>query len=459
MRIKNILLAIMGIILLSETYLFGKPERDVYIVPIKGVIDLGLSSFVRRVVREAKEKEAQCIILELETFGGRVDAATEIRDTLVESNMKTVAFVNKRAISAGALISLACQSIVMAPGSTIGAATPVTIAPGTTTTQPTDEKTISYVRKEFKATAERNNHPTNLAEAMVDPDVEIEGVIEKGKLLTLTTEEALKLKLAEHKVSKIEEILTFYGLEKAHVVRASLTWSESLVRFFTHPVVSGLLLTFGLLGIFFELRIPGWGVSGTIGLVCLALFFGAQYMVGLARWIEPVLFTVGAILLAVEIFIIPGFGITGISGILLIIASLFLALVKHPMPKTPVDVSHLVQASYVIGASLVATFLVATLSFRFMGKIPFLSKLVLFSEEEGEKGYRSAPLEMGKFMGREGITLTMLRPVGKAQFGDMIVDVVSEGELIEKGKRVEVIKVEGNRIMVGEVEKEGEKWG
>jgi len=457
MRVKNFLLLIMGILLLSQAYLFGHPERDVYVVPIKGVIDLGLSSFVRRVVREAKDKGAQCIILELETFGGRVDAATEIRDTLFESDIKTIAFVNKRAISAGALISLACQSIVMAPGSTIGAATPVTMAPGTTTTQPTDEKTISYVRKEFKATAERNNHPTMLAEAMVDPDVEIEGVIEKGKLLTLTTEEALKLNLAEHKVSKIGEILTLYGLDNARVVRASLTWSESLVRFLTHPLVSGLLLTFGLLGIFFELRMPGWGVSGTIGLVCLALFFGAQYMVGLARWIEPFLFIVGGILLAVEIFVIPGFGITGISGILLIVASLFLALVKHPMPRTPVDVSRLVQASYVVGTSLVATFLVASLSFRFMGKIPFLSKLVLFSEEKGEEGYRSAPVEMERFIGREGTTLTMLRPVGKAKFGDMILDVVSEGELIEKGKQIEVIKVEGNRVVVSEVEKEGQK--
>ncbi|MCJ7645368.1 ATP-dependent Clp protease proteolytic subunit [bacterium] len=457
MRIK-IFLVFTGFLLFCHPSLFGYTGRDVYVVPIRGVIDLGLSSFVRRVVREAREKEAQCIILELETFGGRVDAATEIRDTLFESDIKTIAFVNKRAISAGALISLACQHIVMAPGSTIGAATPVTMAPGTTTTQPTDEKTISYVRKEFKATAERNNHPTTLAEAMVDPDVEIEGVIEKGKLLTLTTEEALKLKLAEHKVSKIGEILTLYGLEDAQVVRASITWSENLVRFLTHPVVSGLLLTFGLLGIFFELRMPGWGVSGTIGLVCLALFFGAQYMVGLARWIEPVLFIIGGILLAIEIFVIPGFGITGVSGILLIIASLFLALVKHPMPKSPVDVTRLVQAGYVVGASLVATFLVATVSFRFMGKIPFLSKLVLFSEEKGEEGYRSAPVEMEKFIGREGMTLTMLRPVGKAQFGDIIVDVVSEGELIEKGRQVEVIKVEGNRIVVSEVESEANKW-
>jgi membrane-bound serine protease (ClpP class) len=457
MRIK-IFLVFLSFLLFCHPSLFGYTGRDVYVVPIRGVIDLGLSSFVRRVVREAREKEAQCIILELETFGGRVDAATEIRDTLFESDIKTIAFVNKRAISAGALISLACQHIVMAPGSTIGAATPVTMAPGTTTTQPTDEKTISYVRKEFKATAERNNHPTTLAEAMVDPDVEIEGVIEKGKLLTLTTEEALKFKLAEHKVSKIGEILTLYGLENAQVVRASITWSENLVRFLTHPVVSGLLLTFGLLGIFFELRMPGWGVSGTIGLVCLALFFGAQYMVGLARWIEPVLFIIGGILLAIEIFVIPGFGITGVSGILLIIASLFLALVKHPMPKSPVDVTRLVQAGYVVGASLVATFLVATFSFRFMGKIPFLSKLVLFSEEKGEEGYRSAPVEMEKFIGREGMTLTMLRPVGKAQFGDIIVDVLSEGELIEKGRQVEVIKVEGNKIVVSEVESEANKW-
>lgn len=455
MRIKIFLL--MGFLLLSHSSLFGYPERDVYVIPIKGVIDLGLSSFVRRVVGEAKEKEAQCIILELETFGGRVDAATEIRDTLFESDINTIAFVNRRAISAGALISLACRHIVMAPGSTIGAATPVMIAPGGAKTQPTDEKTISYVRKEFKATAERNNHPTNLAEAMVDPDVEIEGVIEKGKLLTLTTDEALKLKLAEHKVSKIGEILTLYGLEDGKVVRASITWSENLVRFLTHPVVSGLLLTFGLLGIFFELRMPGWGVSGTIGLVCLALFFGAQYMVGLAQWIEPVLFLLGVVLIALELFVIPGFGIAGVSGILLIIASLFLALIKHPMPKTPVDISRLLQATYVVAASLMATFLVATLSFRFMPKIPLLSKLILTSEEKREKGYRSAPVELEKLIGKQGMTLTMLRPVGKAQFGDIILDVVSEGELIEKGRQVEVIKVEGNRIVVSEVEVEGKK--
>ena len=456
MRIKIIFL-IISFLLLSHSSLSGYPQSDVYVIPIRGVIDLGLSSFVRRVVEEAKEKKSQCIILELETFGGRVDAATEIRDTLFESDAKTIAFVNRRAISAGALISLACQSIVMAPGATIGAATPVTMAPGTTKAQPTDEKTISYVRKEFKATAERNNHPTTLAEAMVDPDVEIKGVIEKGKLLTLTTEEALKLKLAEHKVSEIEEILTLYDLEDAQVVRASLTWSENLVRFLTHPVVSGLLLTFGLLGIFFELRMPGWGVSGTIGLVCLALFFGAQYMVGLAQWIEPVLFIVGVILLAVEIFVIPGFGVTGVSGILLIVASLFLALVKHPMPKTPVDISRLLQATYVVAASLIATFLVATLSFTFMTKFPLLSKLILTSEEKREKGFRSAPAKLEKFKGKQGMTLTMLRPVGKAQFGDTIVDVVSEGELVEKGRQVEVIKVEGNRIVVSEVEMEEKK--
>ena len=456
MRIKIILLLI-SFLLFSHSSLSGYPRSDVYVIPIKGVIDLGLSSFVERAVGEAEEKEARCIILELETFGGRVDAATQIRDTLFKIDTKTIAFVNRRAISAGALISLACQSIVMAPGATIGAATPVTMAPGTTKAQPTDEKTISYVRKEFKATAERNNHPTTLAEAMVDPDVEIKGVIEKGKLLTLTTEEALKLKLAEHKVSEIEEILTLYDLEDAQAVRASLTWSENLVRFLTHPVVSGLLLTFGLLGIFFELRMPGWGVSGTIGLICLALFFGAQYMVGLAQWIEPVLFLLGGVLLALELFVIPGFGVTGVSGILLIIASLFLSLVKEPLPKTPVDISRLLQATYVVAVSLIATFLVATLSFTFMTKFPLLSKLILTSEEKREKGFRSAPAKLGKFMGKQGTTLTMLRPVGKAQFGDTIVDVVSEGELVEKGRQVEVIKVEGNRIVVSEVEMEEKK--
>jgi membrane-bound serine protease (ClpP class) len=175
-------------------------------------------------------------------------------------------------------------------------------------------------------------------------------------------------------------------------------------------------------------------------------------MVGLAQWIEPVLFIVGGVLLVLELLVIPGFGIAGVSGVLLIVASLFLSLVKGPLPKTPVDISRLLEATYVIAASLIATFLVATLSFRFMPKFPLLSKLILTSEEKREKGYRSAPVKLEKFIGKQGMTLTMLRPVGKAQFGDTILDVVSEGELIEKGKQVKVMKVEGNRIVVSEVE-------
>ena len=267
------LLMVVLAIFLWGTMLVQAQRPIVFVVPVEGMIDLGLAPFIQRVLDEAGEAGAQAVVLEVNTFGGRVDAAVLIRDALLDSKVPTVAFINKRAISAGALISLAAETIVMADGGTIGAATPVQIGAPGSPAQPVAEKTVSYMRKEFRATAEMRKRPGLVAEAMVDADVEIKDVIDKGKLLTLTTEEALQLKVADFRANSLEHVLQFLNLEDADVRHVSETWAETLVRFLTNPAVSSLLMSLGILGIFVEIRMPGFGIPGTLGLISLALFF------------------------------------------------------------------------------------------------------------------------------------------------------------------------------------------
>ena len=429
----------------------AQQKESVFVIPIKGTIDLGLSGFVERTIKEAKDNNAKAIILEINTFGGRVDAATQIRDAIFESGIQSIAFVNKRAISAGALITLAANSIVMAPGSTIGAATPVTFSP-TGTTSPTGEKEISYVRKEFKATAEKNGHRTDLAEAMVDPDVEIKGIIQKGKLLTLTTQEAIKLKLASYQASNISEVIKIYGLKDAEIIEPGINWSENFVRFLTNPIISGLLLTIGFLGLYFELQAPGWGISGTLGVICLVLFLGGHFLVGLAQVTEIILFLAGTTLLLIEIFAIPGFGFVGISGIVFIILSIFLSLIKKPAPDVPVFKGDYIIALHTTVWSLVATFAVILLMFKFFPSTRIWKKLenifTLKFKEESRLGYQVPSFDAEMFKGKSGTAITVLRPIGKIQIEDNIIDATTEGEYIEAGKKIKVVRVEGNRIIV-----------
>src|SRR5512145_80105 len=223
-------------VLVSSRFLFAQKTPVVYVAPIEGIIDLGLAPYVQRVLNEATDAGAAAVILEINTFGGRVDAAVLIRDALLNSRVQTVAFVNKRAISAGALIALATEKIVMGDGGTIGAATPVQMGQPGAPAQPVEEKTVSYVRKEFRATAEARKRPPLIAEAMVDADVEIPDLIEKGKLLTLTTEEALKHKVADFRAETIESVLEHLGLAGSQVRRVSPNWAEELVRFLTNPI-------------------------------------------------------------------------------------------------------------------------------------------------------------------------------------------------------------------------------
>jgi membrane-bound serine protease (ClpP class) len=422
---------------------FAQKTAVVYVAPIEGIIDLGIAPFVERVLNEATQEGAAAVILEINTFGGRVDGAVLIRDALLNARVRTVAFINKRAISAGALISLAAEKIVMADGGTIGAATPVQMGQPGAPAQPVEEKIVSYVRKEFRSTAEARKRPLLIAEAMVDADVEIPGLIKKGKLLTLTTEEALKHKVADFRAGTIESVLEKLGLAGAQVRRVSPNWAENLVRFLTHPVVSSLLITVGMLGIILELRTPGLGLPGGLGVTSLALFFWGHWLVQLVGWEEILLVGSGLVLLALEVFVIPGFGLTGALGIFALFAGLSLSLIGAGATWSVV----LKSAGQVMFSLFLA--LAASLALlRFLPHLPFGRRLILQTGLPANQGYASAPEGDVNWLGKSGTALSPLRPAGIAEIAGERVDVVSDGEFIESGVPIMTTRVDGNRIVV-----------
>jgi membrane-bound serine protease (ClpP class) len=414
----------------------------VYVVPIGGVIDLGLAPFLARTIREATAAGAAAVLLDINTFGGRVDAAVAMRDTLLNSRVPTIAFVNQRAISAGALIALACDTVVMAAGGTIGAAAPVT-GGGTGVPQPADEKSVSYVRKEFRATAEVRNRPPQFAEAMVDVDVEIPGVVAKGKLLTLTTAEAIQHKVANLTANTVEGALAAAGLPNAQLRYASETWAETLVRFLTHPLVSSLLMTVGLLGLLVEIRTPGFGAPGAIGLLVLGLFFWGHWLVQLAGWEELLLVSIGVLLIGLEVFVIPGMSVAGIGGIVALVAGLGMTLVG-----AGATVSIIISALGRVAISILLAMAGALLLLRVLPRLPFGRRLVLETGMPADLGYVSTPDTDRHWLGRSGTAVSPLRPAGIAEMDGVRVDVVSDGGFIEAGTPVEVTRVDGNRIVV-----------
>jgi len=430
------------------TVAVGQPAPRVIVIPIAGTIDMGLAPFVKRALAEAEETKADALILDINTFGGRVDAAVVIRDALLASPVRTIAFVNRRAISAGALISLAAKEIVMTEGATIGAATPVQMSPTGGEASPVEEKTVSYVRKEFRATAESRGRPLAIAEAMVDRDVEIPGLNPKGKLLTLTTNEALARQVADRQANTLDSLLMGSGLGSAEIVRLSPNWGEGFVRLLTHPVVASLLLSIATLGIIIELRTPGFGVPGGLGILSLILVLAGHYTVELVGWEELILVGLGLTLITLEVFVIPGFGIAGIAGIISTLAGFSLSLIGHGS-----TLAAFFGAMGRVTLAMVVALIGSLIAFRFIRHTPFSRQLVLDAAlPQGMGDAPPAPVVAPMtHLGQRGETATPLRPAGIALIDGGRVDVVSEGEMIEAGVPIVVTRMEGNRIVVRRV--------
>jgi membrane-bound serine protease (ClpP class) len=407
----------------------------VHHIAIHGVIDLGLAPFVSRVLAEVDSTAT--VLLDIDTFGGRVDAAVQVRDALLEADAYSIAFVHPRAISAGALISLACNTIAVAPGASIGAATPVTGGGAAGKMEAADEKVISYFRAEMRATAERRGRRGDIAEAMVDPDIEIEGVIEKGKLLTLTTSSALELGIADLEAANVDALLDALGLGDAPVIEQHINWAERAARVISHPVLSSFLLSIGFLGILIELYQPGWGIPGTVGIVCLLLFFLGHYIVDLAGFEEFALFAVGIVLLALEFFVIPGFGIAGIAGSVAILASVTLALIGLEW-RVSWELGYVNRAMMVVSSSILGLVLGGFLFLRLVPRSRVARPFVLDRGLGREAGYTSHETALEKRLpaGTVGVALSDLRPSGKIRADGVRLDVTSEGGYIERGTRV-----------------------
>ena len=423
-------------------------ESTVYRVPVTGEIELGLAPYIQRAVKEAAEVGAAALILDIDTPGGRVDAAEIISDALTDSEVPVYSLVNRRAYSAGALIALSTSRIYMRPASVIGAATPVD---GTGTKAP--EKIVSAMRSQMRALAESNGLEPEVAAAMVDEDIEIDGVVESGKLLTLTTEEAVEIGYAEA-IEDLDALLVELGHEGATVVTLELNWAERLVRFFSSSLVSPFLLSLGFLGLLIEIRTPTFGLAGTMGLISLGLFFGSNMIVGLAGLEDVLIVGAGLVLLGIEAFIVPGFGIFGVAGIVAILTGLYMSLLGN-IPTMP----DFTRAAWVLTSS---TLLLIGSAWALIRTLPSSSRLAesgifLLAKTTSAIGYESAEVR-SDLVGKYGTAITDLRPAGTALIGDERIDVVSESEWISAGTPVKVLSAEGYRHIVRSVsEQEAEE--
>ena len=378
-KFKNILFGIAFI--LSALIFAEEVNKKVYVVPIQDVIDLGIPGLVSRAIDLAEANNAEMIVFDIDTFGGRVDAATQIKDSISSTDIETIAFINRRAISAGSLISLSCDQIYMTEGATIGATSVVDMSGSKQS-----EKSQSYMREEMAATAEKSGKNPDIARGMVDEELSFEYLVvdgdslkvddiegrKEGKLITLTTELALKYGIADGKGESIEDILLSLGINEYDLVTVDENWSENVVRILTNPTVSSLLTTFGTIGVISELYSAGWGIGGTIGIICLTLALGAGYLTQLASSTDILVVLLGLLLLFLEAVAIPGFGIFGITGIIVLFYGLYLLLI----PDIPVSPEIYSEALDGFGWAIVVGIFGIIFILRLIGKSVFFQKLV-----------------------------------------------------------------------------------
>lgn len=469
-------LRLLGLLLFLCTFFVqnipasARARGAVYIVPIQNEIDLGIAPYLARMLDEAAQAGAQAVVLDIDTPGGRLDAVLQMRDAILDSPVPTVAYVNRQAFSAGALIAIAANEIYMAPGAVLGAATPVD-GSGTTA----DAKTISAVRSIFRATAELRGRDPLIAEAMVDPSLVINGLVTDAQLLTLTTAQAQEMGYIDGVVANREALLQAAGLADAAVVETVQNWAETSVRFLTNSIVASLLLSIGFLLIFADVYTAGFGALGLSGIALIGLFFWGHFLVGLAGWEGVALVVVGLVLLALEVLVIPGFGVAGILGVITLLGGIFISLFDARIVTT----ADLVRAgSTVLGTVLLlaggSVLLVAFLprSARMQGlilqsKVGVSDAAILPKIPSKRRGWlegdrleahnataqsQPATAALHSFTGAIGVARSDLRPSGIAEIAGARVDVVSRGEYIAAGSAIEVLVDEGYRRVVRQVE-------
>lgn len=437
---NNKLATIVSFLLLFIAGLFqtitsvqAQGEKIVYFIAVEKTVEQGLGAFLNRSIKEAESLGASHIVLEMDTPGGAVDAATDIAKQIRDTKIPTTAFINKKALSAGAYLALNADRIVMVPHSTIGSAAIIDLEGNTA-----GKKAESFWFAEMRASAELNGRDPKYALAMADETIDLpEYGAGKGKLLTLTAEQALEVGYSDQIVNSRTELLDYLGVPGATIKQAEVSFAETLARFITNPVVIPILLSLGSIGLVMELYTPGFGVPGIMGASALFLFFYGHLIAGLAGMESIILLVIGIVLIVLELFV-PG-GIMGVIGIASIVASLLLATD---------DIGYMI---FSILVALLVTIIASVILFKFFGyEKGVLRHIILSDSTSSDKGYISN-ITRSELIGLEGVTLTPLRPSGTALFNDDRIDVVTEGGFIGKDKKVKIVKSEGTRIVVREI--------
>jgi membrane-bound serine protease (ClpP class) len=419
----------------------------VFVMELRAGIDPRTNRYTEIALEEAREQKADLIIVDMNTYGGAVNDADDIRTRFLEFEKPIYTFINKNAASAGALISIATDSIYMATGASIGAATVVTqdgaAAP---------DKYQSYMRSIMRSTAEATGRDPKIAEAMVDETIEIEGITAEGEVITFSTSEAIEHGFAEAQMDSIEELLQYAGVEDYEIIDYELSVSEKIISFFINPIVSGILIMLILGGIYFELQTPGIGFPILASVIALILYLVPYYLNGLAANWEIIAFFVGLVLIGLELFVIPGFGIAGISGIMLSLGSLVLIMINNEgfnFDFVPFE-QVVVAISTALGGLLAGVIMMFLGGARLMNSNVF-KRVSLEDVQDRLQGYTSN-FQTTSFMGKTGVTFTVLRPSGKVMIDGEIYDAYTRGDYIEKDTKVKVVEESGTSLKVRKVE-------
>ncbi|MGX4669631.1 NfeD family protein [Cerasibacillus sp. JNUCC 74] len=416
----------------SETIIYANKGsgKSVHVIPIEKEVERGLQAFLTRAIKEAVEEGTDHIIFEINTPGGRVDSAGEIARLLQDIKVPTTSFIVNKALSAGSYIALNTDYIYMKPQATMGASGVIT-----SDGNAADEKAQSAWIAAMKSAAESKGRDPLYAMAMADKSIDLPELdAGKGKFLTLGPSQAIKVGYSEGTVADRQELLQDLGLENATVVEKEPTLAEEIARFLTHPVVIPILLSLASLGLVVELYSPGFGVAGIMGLVSLVLFFYGHIVAGLAGMEAVILLILGIVLIIAEFFV-PG-GILGLLGTASVIGSLFMS---------GYDIGHMAMS---IAIAFLLSIIVSVILFRRIGMDKgIFHHIILKDQTSTELGYVSSVNRL-ELIGLEGVTVTPLRPAGTAVFDDERLDVVSEGRFIDQNEKVKIVKVEGVRIVV-----------
>ena len=402
----------------------------------------------KKALKEAKEMNASIILIHMNTYGGMVETADSIRTAILQSKIPVWVFIDNNAASAGALISIACDSIYMREGANIGAATVVN-----QTGEAMPDKYQSYMRSTMRSTAEATGRDPDIAQGMVDPRVYIPGITDSTQVITFTASEAIKYHFCNARANSIAEILKITGKEDYTIVKQKLTFADHIIGFLTMPMISGLLIMLIIGGIYFELQTPGVGFPLAAAIFGAILYFAPLYIEGLAANWEILIFIIGLILLAVEIFAIPGFGVAGISGITLMVTGLTLSMIDNVgFDFTGVQLNGLTKAFFIV---IIASFLSIIGSFYFTRKLfgthTMFGNLALMATQPQSEGYVSSDSNYTEMLGQSGETYTILRPAGKIMIDGQMFDAVAQSGYIDKGENIRVVKYENAQLIVRKV--------